>query len=145
MYSWNYVFQWAIVLPLELVIAGEVTRFWGVDIHVAVWITVFIVAITLINIFGVLGYGEEEFWTSLLKLSTVVIFIIIGLVLVLGGGPSGGMSSVPYYSSTNNLKECMTPTGEHEHGMIPEPSETASKDSVRRSSPRLSHSPEQNL
>lgn len=37
-----------------------------------------------------LGFGEEEFWSSLLKLATVVMFMSLGLVLVCGGGPKGG-------------------------------------------------------
>ncbi len=88
--GYNYVFQWAIVLPLELVVAGLTVNFWGAEVNVAVWITLFFVAIIAINVFGVLGYAEEEFWVSLLKLSTIVIFMIIGLVFVLGGGPSSG-------------------------------------------------------
>lgn len=89
--GWNYCFQWAIVLPLEITVAAEVIKFWTTDVHVAVWITVFLVAIIAINVFGVLGYGEEEFWSSALKLAAIVIFLIIGLVLVLGGGPSSGI------------------------------------------------------
>ena len=91
--GYNYVFQWAIVLPLELVVAGFTIEYWNVNVSVAVWISVFLVAIILINVFGVLGYGEEEFWTSALKLSAVIIFMITALVLVLGGGPSDGAYS----------------------------------------------------
>ncbi|KAL5315795.1 hypothetical protein ACEPPN_016666 [Leptodophora sp. 'Broadleaf-Isolate-01'] len=86
--GWNYVFQWAIVLPLELVVASVTTQYWNKDIDPAVWITIFLVAIIAINVFGVLGYAEEEFWSSILKLGAIVAFMIIGLVLVLGGGPS---------------------------------------------------------
>ena len=89
--GYNYVFQWAIVLPLELVVAGFTIEYWEVNVSVAVWISVFLVAIIVINVFGVLGYGEEEFWTSALKLSAVIIFMITALVLVLGGGPSDGL------------------------------------------------------
>ncbi|TQN69240.1 Amino-acid permease inda1 [Colletotrichum shisoi] len=90
--GWNYVFQWAIVLPLELTVCGLTINYWegARDISLAVWITVFWVAIIFINIFGTLGYAEEEFWSSLLKLSAIVIFMIVALVLVCGGGPSGG-------------------------------------------------------
>ncbi|KAL1956608.1 hypothetical protein VTO42DRAFT_6955 [Malbranchea cinnamomea] len=88
--GWNYVFQWAIVLPLELVVAGLTFEYWQVDVSNGVWITVFLICIIFINIFGVLGYGEEEFWTSCLKLSAVVIFMIIALICVCGGGPSDG-------------------------------------------------------
>ncbi|KAJ0164501.1 Amino-acid permease inda1 [Colletotrichum tanaceti] len=90
--GWNYVFQWAIVLPLELTVCGLTINYWegARDISLAVWITVFWVAIIFINVFGTLGYAEEEFWSSLLKLSAIVIFMIVALVLVCGGGPAGG-------------------------------------------------------
>lgn len=87
--GWNYVFQWAIVLPLELVVASLTVGYWNDQISITVWITVFWFTIIIINFFGVLGYGEEEFWSSLLKLCTIITFLVIGLVLVLGGGPSG--------------------------------------------------------
>lgn len=88
--GWNYVFQWAVVLPLELTVCGLVVGYWNDSISVAVWITVFLVAIIIVNIFGSIGYAEEEFWSSMIKLISIVIFMIIALVLVLGGGPSSG-------------------------------------------------------
>ncbi|CAG8982008.1 hypothetical protein HYALB_00004877 [Hymenoscyphus albidus] len=91
--SGDYVFQWAIVLPLELVVAGFTVQYWNTEINVAVWITVFLVAIILINVAGVLGFAEEEFWASVLKLVAVVTFMIIGVVLVCGGGPAEGKYS----------------------------------------------------
>lgn len=79
--GWNYVFQWAIVLPLELTVAGLTVEYWQSGVSVAVWITIFWLAIILINVFGSLGYAEEEFWSSLIKLIAIVIFIIIGVIL----------------------------------------------------------------
>ncbi|KAG9196417.1 hypothetical protein G6011_01538 [Alternaria panax] len=93
--GWNYVFQWAIVLPLELLVAGLTVQYWpgAKDVNVAVFITVFWLFICLINVWGTLGYAEEEFWSSCIKLGATVVFMIIALVLVLGGGPSNGMYS----------------------------------------------------
>jgi amino acid transporter len=100
--GWNYVFQWAIVLPLELVVAGLTVQYWdgAKNISLAVFITVFWVFIILINVWGTLGYAEEEFWSSCLKLSATVIFMIIALVCVLGGGPSRGIFD-EYYGARN--------------------------------------------
>ncbi|KAF2205689.1 hypothetical protein GQ43DRAFT_436817 [Delitschia confertaspora ATCC 74209] len=89
--GWNYVFQWAVVLPLELTVAGLTVEWWGAGVNVGVWITVFYVFIILINTFGTLGYAEEEFWSSCLKLAATVIFMVVCLVLVLGGGPDNGI------------------------------------------------------
>jgi amino acid permease len=33
------VFQWAIVLPLELTVAGITVEYWQVGVNVGVWIT----------------------------------------------------------------------------------------------------------
>ncbi|KAI1343733.1 amino-acid permease inda1 [Xylariaceae sp. FL0016] len=88
--GWNYVAQWAVVVPLELTVCSISISYWNADISPGVWITVFWVFIIIVNVFGTLGYAEEEFWASFLKLTATVIFIIIAFVCVLGGGPEGG-------------------------------------------------------
>ncbi|KAJ4408048.1 Amino-acid permease inda1 [Didymella pomorum] len=90
--GWNYVFQWAIVLPLEINVAALTLNYWpgARAVHVGVWMLIFWLFIVIINVFGTLGYAEEEFWSSCLKLSATVIFMIIALIFVLGGGPSNG-------------------------------------------------------
>ncbi|KAL7907150.1 amino acid permease domain-containing protein [Trichoderma velutinum] len=91
--GWNYFFLWFVVLPLELTVCSLVIQYWNQDISVGVWITIFWVAIILINIFGSIGYAEEEFWSSVIKLAATIVFMIICFVLVLGGGPSSGKYS----------------------------------------------------
>jgi amino acid transporter len=59
-------------------------------VHLAVWITIFALAIVFISVFGVLGYAEEEFWVSLLKLTTIIVFLFMGVIFVCGGGPANG-------------------------------------------------------
>ncbi|KAG5790895.1 hypothetical protein H9Q69_010061 [Fusarium xylarioides] len=88
--GWNYVFQWVIVLPLELTVVSFTVQYWNKDISEAVWITVFWLFIIIINIFGTLGYAEEEFWSSIFKLAAIVIFMIVAVILICGGGPSDG-------------------------------------------------------
>ncbi|RYP22544.1 hypothetical protein DL765_001602 [Monosporascus sp. GIB2] len=88
--GWNYVFQWAIVVPLELTVVSIAIQYWNNQISIAVWITVFMLVLLIVNVFGTLGYAEEEFWSSCLKLSATVIFIIIAFICVMGGGPERG-------------------------------------------------------
>ncbi|KAF7552046.1 hypothetical protein G7Z17_g4590 [Cylindrodendrum hubeiense] len=89
--GWNYVFQWLIVLPLELTVVSFTVQYWNPDINEAVWITFFWVFIIFVNVFGTLGFAEEEFWSSCFKLAATVIFMIVALILVCGGGPKGGL------------------------------------------------------
>ncbi|GAA6041879.1 hypothetical protein JCM8097_004527 [Rhodosporidiobolus ruineniae] len=89
--GWNYFAQWAVVLPLEITAAGITVQYWekAAAVPISAWITIFWIAIIIVNVLGTLGYAEEEFWSSCLKLSVVIIFIIIGIVLNCGGGKQG--------------------------------------------------------
>ena len=42
---------------------------------------------TLLHLLTVIS----RFWVSILKLTTIVIFMIMGVVFVCGGGPSNGL------------------------------------------------------
>jgi amino acid transporter len=91
--GWNYVFQWAIVLPLELTVCAITVDYWNDNISEVVWIIVFLVAITIFNIWGTIGYAEEEFISSAFKLAATIIFMIVAIVLICGGGPKDGLYS----------------------------------------------------
>lgn len=73
-----------------MTVVSFTVQYWNKDISVAVWISIFWAFIILINVFGTLGYAEEEFVSSAFKLAATVIFMIVAFVLVLGGGPSSG-------------------------------------------------------
>lgn len=89
--GWNYVMQWAVVLPFELTVCSIVIQYWDSNTdHIAIYITVFWILITLISVFGALGYAEEEFLSSFIKLTMTVVFMIIAIICVLGGGPDDG-------------------------------------------------------
>lgn len=66
-------------------------QYWDTGVPTAAWVTICLVAIVIITVFVTLGYAEEEFFSSLLKLLVVVMFIFIGIICVCGGGPSSGM------------------------------------------------------
>lgn len=87
--GWNYALQWLITLPLEIIAASITISYWdGVkDINPSAWVTIFLVLIIVINFFGVKGYAEAEFVFSLIKVAAVIGFIILGVVLDVGGGP----------------------------------------------------------
>jgi amino acid transporter len=86
--GWNYAMSWLITIPLELTAAGLVINYWSTSVNIAVWITIFLIALLIINLFGVRGFGEIEFVISIIKVITILGFIILGIVLVAGGGPN---------------------------------------------------------
>ena len=81
------------MFPLELTVCGLTIQYWSTSISTGVWIAVFLVLVVVVNIFGTLGFAEEEFWSAIIKLSAVIVFMIIAFVMVLGGGPENGRYS----------------------------------------------------
>ncbi|CCE61781.1 hypothetical protein TPHA_0B01090 [Tetrapisispora phaffii CBS 4417] len=96
--NFNYMLQWLVVLPLEIVSASITVNYWGTPTKYRDgFVALFWLVIVIINLFGVKGYGEAEFIFSTIKVITVVGFIILGLVLVCGGGPTGGYVGAKYW------------------------------------------------
>lgn len=80
--GWNYAMNWLVVLPFELTAAGVTISFWtdpnqtgNPSINVGIWITIFLLSVVVINIFGVRGYGEVEFALGLLKVVACIGFM----------------------------------------------------------------------
>ncbi|KAF4623545.1 hypothetical protein D9613_001967 [Agrocybe pediades] len=85
--GWNYWYNWVIVLPAELSAASVLIGFWNKDINPAVWVTICMVVVIVINMLGAGAYGEAEFVFASIKVITITGLIILGIVLDLGGGP----------------------------------------------------------
>lgn len=75
------------ILPFEITAAGLTIAYWknAADINIGVWVTVFLVALTAIQFFGVRGYGEVEFVLSIIKIIACTGFIILAIVIDTGG------------------------------------------------------------
>jgi yeast amino acid transporter len=76
-----------IILPFEITAAGITIKFWRDDINIGVWIAVFLVVLSAIQIFGVRGYGEVEFILAIIKITACAGFIILGIIIDCGGVP----------------------------------------------------------
>lgn len=96
--GWNYALMWLIVMPLELVAAAMCILYWNSSINPVAWVAIFYVLIMGINLFGVRGYGEAEFYLTIVKVIAIVGFVILGVVLVCGGGPSKQFIGAKYWN-----------------------------------------------
>lgn len=76
--GWDYAIQWLTILPFEITAAGITLSFWktAADVNIGVWVTVFLVALCVIQVFGVRGYGEVEFVLSIIKIIACTGFIV---------------------------------------------------------------------
>ncbi|OAA39001.1 general amino-acid permease GAP1 [Beauveria brongniartii RCEF 3172] len=95
--GWNYALQWLSVLPLEIIAASLTLDYWSHSLPRSVFVTLFLAAILTINMFGVKGYGEAEYIFSMIKVIAVIGFILLAIVLNLGGTPDGGYIGGKYW------------------------------------------------
>ncbi|KIV78027.1 hypothetical protein PV11_09792 [Exophiala sideris] len=85
--GWNYAMQWLVVLPLEIVSASITVDFWDHKVGLnAAWVAIFLILIVMINFFGVKGYGEAEFVFSIVKVSAVIGYILLAVLMNIMGG-----------------------------------------------------------
>lgn len=93
--GWNYWFNWAITLAAELVAAGVIMSFWLPDVPSWVWAAVFLALLTGLNFLSAKAFGEGEFWFAAIKVTAVLAFLVLGVLMILGliGGDSPGMSN----------------------------------------------------
>lgn len=62
-------------MPLEIIAASITLGYWQKDMVNATFVTIFLLFIIGINMFGVKGYGEAEFIFSLIKIVAVIAFM----------------------------------------------------------------------
>ncbi|KAI0093421.1 amino acid permease-domain-containing protein [Irpex rosettiformis] len=81
--SWNYWFNDAVSVASDLTAAQLVLQFWT-PWHSWVISLLFWVFLVVVNSTHVRAYGELEYWLSSLKVATIVVFIIIGILVNVG-------------------------------------------------------------
>ncbi|KAI0743850.1 amino acid permease [Daedaleopsis nitida] len=97
--GWLYWYNWCVGLPTELSAASVVISYWDKTTSPAVWITMCLVVVITINVFGAGAYGEVEFIFASIKVITICGLLILGLVLDLGGGPTHDRIGFRYWKS----------------------------------------------
>lgn len=91
--------QWLIVLPLEIVAASLTVGYWNSNVSRSIFVTIFLATIIIINLFGVKGYGEAEFIFAIIKITAVIGFVLLGIVINIGGFPDEGYIGGRYWSN----------------------------------------------
>lgn len=92
--GWNYWYNWAITVAVDLVAAQLVISYWFDSGSFSwLWSVLFLSVIFMLNYISVKGFGEAEFWFSLIKVVTVIMFIGVGFAMITGimkGGEGAG-------------------------------------------------------
>jgi len=93
--GWNYWYNWAITVAAELAAGAIVIQFWLPDSNPVLWSALFLALLFALNAFSAKMYGESEFWFAGIKVVTIVVFLVIGVLMILGimGGKAPGFQN----------------------------------------------------
>ncbi|WP_164914475.1 amino acid permease [Aminipila luticellarii] len=82
--GWNYWYCSTMTIATELVASAIVMKFWFPDSASAMWSSIFIVLLLCLNLFSVSIFGESEFWFAGIKVVTIIIFLVVGVLMIFG-------------------------------------------------------------
>ncbi len=94
--GWNYWYNWAITIATEMVAGSLVMKYWFPNVPGIIWSSIFLVLIVGLNLLSAKSYGESEFWFASIKVITVLVFIVVGVLMILGimGGNAVGLKNL---------------------------------------------------
>ncbi|KAF5858865.1 hypothetical protein ETB97_003614 [Aspergillus alliaceus] len=83
--TWNYWFNDAVSTASDVIALQLLLQYWTDNFPGWAISLIFLVVVIALNMLSVRVYGEIEYWLSLLKVITIIIFIILGIVVNCGG------------------------------------------------------------
>lgn len=110
--AWLYWLTWTVALGSSFTAAGFCMQYWFPQVPIWVWCLLFCVLIFSLNIVSTRFFAEGEFWFSLIKVITIVAFIILGGAAIFGIVPMQDGSPAPLLSN-------LTAEGWFPHGGLP--------------------------
>lgn len=110
--AWLYWLTWTVALGSSFTAAGFCMQYWFPQVPVWIWCLLFCVAIYLLNIISTRFFAEGEFWFSLIKVVTIIAFIVLGAAAMFGFIPLKAGGTAPGLSN-------LTQHGWLPHGILP--------------------------
>ncbi|KAA8734762.1 amino acid permease [Acinetobacter qingfengensis] len=109
MVSWMYWLTWTITLGTEFTAAAMLMQEWFPHVSLWIWTLIFAATVFLLNVSSTRFFAEAEFWLALIKVATVLLFIILGATAIFGIIPMQGYDSAPLFH--NLTKDGWFPQG----------------------------------
>jgi L-asparagine transporter-like permease len=83
--SAGYWASLSISIGAELVASATYLAYWFPSVPALVWVVIFSALLLLINLRSVENYARFEYWFALIKVATILAFVVLGAALLLGG------------------------------------------------------------
>ena len=97
-FTMRYAYWLAQVIAIgsEIIAAAIYSKYWVPDAPGWLLVVLFSVGLLAANAWSVSSFGEFEFWFALIKVVTIVAFLIAGLGLLFGFGPVDAIGTENY-------------------------------------------------
>ena len=82
--GWNVWVNASISIGAELVGGAMIMKTFFPNINPVVWCIIIGAGVLLLNMIDVKAYGEAEFWFAGIKVVTIIIFMVIGILMLFG-------------------------------------------------------------
>jgi AAT family amino acid transporter len=83
---YSYWLAQVVAIGSEVVAAAIYCRYWFPGVPAWVWIVAFSASLVYVNGRSVASFGIFEYWFAMIKVVTIVLFLILGAALLLGFG-----------------------------------------------------------
>lgn len=83
--KWSNVFQFIIVGISDIIAMTQYLNYWWSNLPDWLSGIVMIIFLTLANLVSAKAYGRLEFWFAMIKVVTIIVMIIIGLLVIVVG------------------------------------------------------------
>ena len=82
--GWMYWLNWALTGIAELSAVALYVKHYLPSAPAPLSVIVALAVVLVVNLMSAKAFGEFEFWASVLKVGAIVVFILVGLVVVIG-------------------------------------------------------------
>lgn len=82
--GWNYWYNWAITIAAEISAVTLIMKYWFPHSSSVLWTVLFIIIVLTFNLLSVRAYGESEYWFAMIKVATVIVFIVVSFLMIFG-------------------------------------------------------------
>jgi L-asparagine permease len=83
--GWMYWLNWAMTGIAELSAVGLYIQYWYPNMPAWATVLISLAVVLTINLLSARAFGEFEFWAAIAKVGAIVVFLVVGLVVVIGG------------------------------------------------------------
>lgn len=107
--GWMYWLSWAATAIVDATAIAIYFRWFGQYIQlindIPQWVVALIVVVVVVsmNLVSVKLFGELEFWFALIKVSSLIVFMVVGIFFVIFGTPNGNPTGISLITENGGL------------------------------------------